>query len=81
MKTDSRTVYKIVFKACGFTHPAIFYRLNKQLSSGQFVPVYESETSKRIDTDTHNFKLVEIYSNELVNGNENQPAMIEIFSW
>jgi len=81
MKIGSRTVYKIVFKARGFSQPAIFYRLNKQLPSGQFVSIYESETSKRKDTDTHNFKLVEIHSNELVNDNENQPAMIEIFSW
>jgi len=74
-------MYKVKFKALGFTQPAIFYRLNKQLSSGQFVAIYESETSKRIGTDTHEFKLVEVYSNELVNDNENQPAMIEVFSW
>jgi hypothetical protein len=69
------------FKALGFTQPAIFYRLNKQLTSGQFVAIYESETSKRIGTDTHEFKLVEVYSSELINDNENQPAMIEVFSW
>lgn len=80
-KTGSRTMYKMQFRARGFTQPAIFYRLNKQLTSGQFVAIYESETSKRAGTDLHDFKVVEIYSNELVNDNENQPAMIEVFSW
>eukprot|EP00826_Nyctotherus_ovalis_P019093 TRINITY_DN1582_c0_g1_i42.p1 TRINITY_DN1582_c0_g1~~TRINITY_DN1582_c0_g1_i42.p1 ORF type:complete len:444 (+),score=115.15 TRINITY_DN1582_c0_g1_i42:120-1451(+) len=80
-KTGSRTMYRMQFRARGFTQPAIFYRLNKQLTSGQFVAIYESETSKRVDTDLHDFKVVEIYSSELVNDNENQPAMIEVFSW
>lgn len=74
-------MYKIKFNGQGFTQPAIFYRLNKRLASGEFVAIYESETSKRIGTDTHDFKLVEVYSSELISDNENQPAMIEVFSW
>lgn len=74
-------MYKIRFRGRGFTQPAMFYRLNKRLPTGQFVAIYESETSRRIDADTHEFKEVEVYSSELVGDNENQPAMIELFNW
>ena len=80
-KTGSRTYYKMQFKARGFSQNAIFYKLNKQLPSGKYVPIYESETSMLTGGKLHEFKVAQIYSTDIVNDNENQEAMIEIFKW
>ena len=80
-KAGSRTIYKMQFRSRGFRHPAIFYRLNKFLPTGQFVAIYESETSLLVKPDINNFKMAEIYGSDLTNDNENQEAMIEIFKW
>ncbi len=81
LKRGSRSLYKIKFQGQNFKPPAIFYRLYKQLANGQFVAIYESETSNRTETGKHEFKLAEVHSAGLINDDESRKAMIEVFQW
>ena len=80
-KFGSRNLYKIMFKPKNFKDKAIFYRLNKLLPSGEFVAIYESETSILDLEEQHSFKEASVRSINLINDNEDQKAMIEVFQW
>ena len=80
-KRGSRSVYKMKFEGENFKPQAIFYRLYKQLVNGQFVAIYESETSNKADKANHPFKQADIHSAALINDDESRKAMIEVFHW
>lgn len=80
-KRGTRTHYNFALTASGFKSPLIFYRLSKMLPSGEFVGIYESETARIASDKLHKFKKTEIFSSDLIEDNESQPALIEVFQW
>ena len=68
-------------KGKNFGWNSAFYRLYRLLPSGKFVAIYESETCKEVKDGQYEFKAAKIYSSDLVDNNEDQKALIEIFKW
>eukprot|EP01022_Parablepharisma_sp_SALTPOND_P033544 TRINITY_DN88983_c1_g1_i1.p1 TRINITY_DN88983_c1_g1~~TRINITY_DN88983_c1_g1_i1.p1 ORF type:complete len:667 (-),score=68.56 TRINITY_DN88983_c1_g1_i1:61-1941(-) len=81
-KRGSKDTYKILFEAENFAPEYIFYRLNRQKPTGEFIPIIESETSKKEKGKTkHLFKEIEVHSYALVQDDESRKAMAEVFQW
>ena len=81
-KQGSRSTYKMLLEAKGFKTENLFYRLYKQLETGQYAPMFESETAKLVPSEyLHRFQEVTIHSAALIQDDESRKAMIEIFEW
>ncbi len=82
-KRGSRSTYRFQLEGDGFKPESLFYRLSSQISPGKFVPIFESETSKRSSAHVsiHPFKEAVVHSAALIQDDESKPAMIEVFQW
>jgi hypothetical protein len=70
------------FEGVGFGPEYIFYKLYKQIDMGKYVPILESETSRKLpDGKTYPFKVFEVHSAPLVQDDESRKVMIEVFNW
>lgn len=80
-KFGSKSTYKMQFDGQGFKDQSIFYRLYRQLSNGEFVAIYESETSIKTEKGNHKFKITTLYSTSLIDDDVTHKVMLEIFQW
>ncbi len=81
-KKGSHNTIRLQFEADGFSPEYMFYRLHRLGQNGEFVPIAESETSRRtVGSSKHVFKQLEVHSAALFHDEENRKAMVELFQW
>lgn len=79
-KSAGDTIIKFQFQGENLPMELAFYRIYKQRGINDFVPILESETSKRVGR-VHAFKPLEMTGHAFHGDDEKKEGMIEIFEW
>eukprot|EP00826_Nyctotherus_ovalis_P039150 TRINITY_DN3738_c0_g3_i9.p1 TRINITY_DN3738_c0_g3~~TRINITY_DN3738_c0_g3_i9.p1 ORF type:complete len:552 (+),score=115.99 TRINITY_DN3738_c0_g3_i9:240-1895(+) len=81
-KKGSNVMYKIMFEGRGFNSEYLFYRLNRVGAAGNYAPIMESETARKVKEESvHKFTQIEIPKAALIKDDEDKKAMVEVFGW
>ena len=81
-KLGSKVIYEIAFEGKNFKSEYIFYRLNRIKTAGEYIPIVESETSKKnAEKSVHLFDAVSVSKADLLMDNLKNKAMVEVFKW
>lgn len=81
-KKGPSAIYKMKFLAEGFNYEYIFYRIYRLGTNNDFLPIIESETSKKPkSSNTHNFNEIELSSSALFSDDSSRKIRLEVFQW
>ena len=81
-KRGSNNQIKLHFTGRDFNQSVLMYRLyrNKQIDTEEFVPIYESETCRKVNGG-YQFKMAELGAYTLIRDNFDRLVLIQVFEW